>query len=106
MQEIAIVLADASGIIRYWSSGAEKAFGHPAHVATGQTLDIIVPPELREHHWSGFRRAMASGKAAAEGMPGPFPVMAADGGTVEMTGCLRLLRGQDGRAQGAMVIFG
>ena len=106
MAEIPVVMVDASGAIRYWSRGAEQAFGHSQTAAVGQTLDLIVPAEFRAHHWAGFRKAMALGVADAEGKPGQFPVLGADGGIVAVSGTLSLLRGLDGRTLGAMVIFG
>jgi PAS domain S-box-containing protein len=42
-----VVLADRNGVIRFWSRGAEQAFGHAVAEAVGQTLDLIVPPEHR-----------------------------------------------------------
>ena len=105
MDEIPVVMVDEAGLIRYWSKGAERAFGHPEQDAVGQTLDLIVPPQLRDAHWAGFRRAMISGKADAEGKPGPFPAMAAGGTPLTINGTLTLLRRADGQAMGAMVIF-
>jgi PAS domain S-box-containing protein len=69
----AVVIADAAGVIRFWSSGAEKTFGHACERAVGRTLDLIVPSEYRQAHWNGFRKAIASGAAAAEDAPGRFP---------------------------------
>jgi PAS domain S-box-containing protein len=101
----AILIADPAGVIRFWSAGAEKAFGHTAGMAIGQTLDLIIPPEFHEAHWLGFRRAMQSGKAEAEGQRGPFPIRHADGGVREVDGTLTLLRQAQGRVIAAMVVF-
>jgi hypothetical protein len=79
-----IIIADTNGIIRFWSAGAVPAFGY----------------------WQGFRRAMASGVAAAEGRTGPFPFLRADGECEEVPGRLTLLRQAQGQVIGAMVIFG
>lgn len=49
---------------------------------------------------------MAVGVADAEGMAGHFPVLAANGEVIITSGTLSLLRGLDGGAIGAMVIFG
>jgi PAS domain S-box-containing protein len=105
LDEIPIVMVNEAGLIRFWSKGAERAFGHPHLDAVGQTLDLIVPPQFRDAHWAGFRRAMASGKADAEGKPGPFPAMRAGGEPLTINGTLSLLRRADGLAMGAMVIF-
>jgi PAS domain S-box-containing protein len=106
LDQTAIVIVDSTGIIRYWSGGAEKAFGHPAERAVGRSLDLIVPEEFRNAHWTGFRRAMAAGSAAIEGLASDFPVVAADGQTVTRQGKLTLLRGVAANTIGAMVIFG
>ncbi len=105
MDNQTLVLADAEGVIQLWSAGAERAFGHAACDAVGQTLDLIVPPDLREQHWIGFRRAMATAQAAVEGQPGPFPVLRADGAIAETLGRLTLLRDPKGAAIGAAVAF-
>ena len=98
-----IVIVDTAGIIQFWST---SAFGHSPDQAIGKTLDLIVPPQHREAHWQGFRRAMASGKAAAEGQVGQFPFLRADGETGPVPGRLTLLRQAEDRVIGAMVVFG
>ena len=100
-----VVVADAAGVIRFWSEGAARAFGYPVSQAIGQTLDLLVPHEFREAHWKGFHRAMASGSAAAEGQPGPFPVLHANGQTLTAQGRLSLLRGPGGAAVAAAVVY-
>jgi len=57
----AIILADRDGIIRLWNGGAQAVFGYAAEEALGESLDLIVPERLRERHWAGFRKAMATG---------------------------------------------
>ena len=106
MDEVAIVIADTSGSIRYWSRGAEKTFGHTEKDAVGQSLDLIVPEEFRKSHWMGFRATMASGSASIEGQQSAFPVAATGGRIVNAPGKLTLLRGLDDKVVGAMVIFG
>jgi PAS domain S-box-containing protein len=101
----AVVIADAAGIIRFWSAGAEKAFGYASSQAVGQTLDLIVPPEHRQAHWTGFRQAMESGVAAVEGKSVPFPVRRADGEVAPLHGRLTLLRQPNGMVMAAAVAF-
>ena len=57
----AIMFADREGIIRLWNSGAEKMFGFTAEEALGQSLDLIIPENLRGRHWDGYGRVMESG---------------------------------------------
>ena len=101
----AIVLADRSGVIRFWSSGAAALFGYAADQAVGQPLDLIVPDEYREAHWHGFRHAFESGTAAAEGVAGPFPAKHADGSIVTRNGRLTLVRQAQGTVIAALVAF-
>ena len=59
----AIMFADRDGIIRLWNSGAEKMFGFTADEALGQSLDLIIPENLRVRHWDGYGRVMESGSS-------------------------------------------
>ena len=61
MDAAAIVLVDRTGTIRFWNPVAEDLFGHTESAAVGVTLDLIVPPPLRDRHWHGFRRAWQEG---------------------------------------------
>jgi hypothetical protein len=68
-------------------------------------LDLIVPPEYREAHWSGFRRALASGQAAAEGQVVPFPALHSSSDVIERHGRLTLIRRPHGEVVAAAVVF-
>jgi PAS domain S-box-containing protein len=57
----AIIATDRKGRITFWNPGAERIFGFTAAEAIGQSLDLIVPENLRARHWSGFRHTMATG---------------------------------------------
>ena len=58
----AILVADQQGHIRYWNDGAEHMFGYRAVEAVGQSLDLIIPENLRSRHWEGYFRVMATGQ--------------------------------------------
>lgn len=57
----AVMFSDKSGIIRLWNRGAERMFGYSAQEALGQSLDLIIPENLRQRHWDGYFRVMESG---------------------------------------------
>ena len=57
----AIIATDREGNITFWNPGAERIFGFTAKEAVGQSLDLIIPENLRARHWSGFRHTMATG---------------------------------------------
>jgi PAS domain S-box-containing protein len=57
----AIIFADAEGVIRFWNRGAQRIFGFAETEALGQSLDLIIPDNLRARHWEGFSATMRSG---------------------------------------------
>lgn len=58
----AVVVANApTGRIVLWNPAAARMFGHSEAEAVGQTLEILVPPELRDAHRAGIERYGASG---------------------------------------------
>lgn len=59
----AVMFADREGIIRLWNGGAERMFGFSAAEALGQSLDLIIPENLRGRHWDGYGRVMESGSS-------------------------------------------
>jgi PAS domain S-box-containing protein len=58
----AVVYADADGVIRRWNRGATRIFGFAEAEALGRSLDIIIPENLRERHWQGYRATMLTGQ--------------------------------------------
>lgn len=58
----AIVVSDANGIIQFWNTGATRIFGFSPEEAIGQSLDIIIPTNLRKRHWDGYSETMKTGK--------------------------------------------
>lgn len=59
----AVIYADAEGRILFWNQAATRIFGFPATEAMGQTLDIIIPENLRQRHWKGYDETMRTGKS-------------------------------------------
>jgi len=57
----AIIASDANGAIVLWNPGAERMFGHTEQEALGQSLDLITPERLRNRHWEGYNKSMATG---------------------------------------------
>ena len=57
----AIIATDRGGRIVFWNPGAERIFGFAASEAMGQSLDLIIPENLRARHWDGFHRVMQTG---------------------------------------------
>ena len=63
----AMIYSDKEGIICGWNAAAEVLFGYAKDEAMGQSLDLIIPERLRDAHWAGFNRAMASGSTQHAG---------------------------------------
>ena len=59
----AIIATDRDGKITFWNPGATRIFGFTRDEAMGQSLDIIIPENLRARHWDGYHRTMATGES-------------------------------------------
>jgi PAS domain S-box-containing protein len=101
----ALVFAEPSGVVRIWSSGAESLFGHAAAEAIGQTLDLIVPPEYRERHWTGFRAAMAAVDGTIDHGSVNVPALRRDGTILRVAVRLHVVHDARNRPVGAMAVF-
>lgn len=81
----AVVYADAEGKIGVWNSGAARIFGFTEAEALGQSLDIIIPVNLRERHWHGFRQTMTTGQSRyAGGQLLSVPAIRKDGARISV----------------------
>ena len=54
-------------------------FGYSREEAIGASLDIIIPEKLRDRHWDGYRRVMATGETDYAGRMLAVPALRADG---------------------------
>ncbi len=96
----AILVSDQKGIIRFWNSGAEQMFGHTAAEAIGQSLDLIIPENLRSRHWEGYWRVMASGETKYKTGLLSSPGIRKDGSRVSLEFSMVLLHDEEGQMQG------
>lgn len=101
----AILVSDREGIIRFWNSGAEQMFGHTAAEAVGQSLDLIIPENLRSRHWEGYWRVMASGETKYKTGLLSSPGIRKDGTRISLEFSMTLLHGQAGDVQGCASIM-
>ncbi len=93
----AIVVTDPDGIIRLWNRGAERLFGYQATEALGRDLDLIIPERLRERHWAGYRKTMATGHTRYGDTLLRVPATHRDGRRLSIEFSVALLRDDDGR---------
>jgi PAS domain S-box-containing protein len=101
----AVIVADASGAIRYWNPASEAMFGHSREDAIGVSLDIIIPEKLRDRHWDGYRRVMATGETDYAGRMLAVPALRADGSRISVEFTVTLLRDPAGSVWGIGAIL-
>lgn len=101
----AILISDLEGIIRYWNSGSELLFGHSTAEAVGQSLDLIIPENLRGRHWEGYRRVMATGETKYKTGLLSSPGVRKDGSRISLEFSMVLLQDETGKMQGCASIM-
>jgi PAS domain S-box-containing protein len=101
----AVVVAGPDGIIRFWNPAAEAMFGHARADAVGRSLDLIIPDALRDRHWEGYERVMATGETEYAGRTLAVPAMRADGTRISVEFTVTLLPGEDGAVAGIAAII-
>lgn len=98
----ALIYADRDGVIRVWNPASERIFGFSAESAIGQNLDLIIPENLRDAHWTGYERALAAGDTKYRGESLPTKALKADGSTIYVELSFAIVHGADGEVMGAM----
>ncbi|NVN98387.1 MAG: PAS domain S-box protein [Geobacteraceae bacterium] len=101
----AIVFSDKEGVIRLWNRGAEAMFGYSALEATGQSLDLFIPENLRERHWEGYHKVMASGVTRYGSELLAAPGICKDGTRLSLEFSMVIVRGEDGAVLGTGAII-
>lgn len=97
----AIIYADAKGIISLWNQGAERLFGFSEAEALGQSLDIIIPENLRDRHWHGYAQTMRTGESRyGAGDILAVPALRKDGKRISVEFTILPFKGDDGRMVG------
>jgi len=102
----AIVATDREGRITFWNPGAERIFGFTAAEAASQSLDIIIPENLRARHWEGFRHTMATGTSRyGHGDLLSVPALTKDGGRISVEFTIVMLRDGQGDVAGTVAVM-
>jgi PAS domain S-box-containing protein len=101
----AVLVADLDGVIKFWNRGAEHIFGYTASEAVGQSLDLIIPENLRGRHWDGYWRVMSSGETKYKTGLLSSPGLRKDGSRVSLQFSMILLRDEAGAMLGCGTIM-
>jgi PAS domain S-box-containing protein len=95
----AIVATNREGHITFWNPGAERIFGFSADEAVEQSLDLIIPENLRARHWEGFHHVMKTGVSRyGDGDLLSVPGLAKDGRRISVEFTIVMLRDETGIA--------
>jgi PAS domain S-box-containing protein len=102
----AMIVADSAGIIRLWNTGAEELFGHTADETIGQTMDMIIPENLRARHWTGYHETMRTGHTKyGRGEMLAVPAIRKDGSRISIEFSIALLRDEAGTITNVVAIM-
>jgi PAS domain S-box-containing protein len=99
-----IIFADQQGVIWIWNNAAANLFGYLPEEAVGRTLDIIVPEDLRQAHWAGFRTAVASGHTKHGGGAMKTRATHKTGQKIYVSLAFSVVKDHDDKVLGAMAI--
>ena len=102
----AIIATDREGRITFWNPGAERIFSFTAADAVGQSLDLIIPENLRARHWSGFRHTMETGTSRyGHGDLLSVPGLTKAGGRISVEFTIVLLRNGAEETTGTVAVL-
>jgi PAS domain S-box-containing protein len=101
----AIMFSDQQGLIRLWNRGAERMFGYTAAEVMGQSLDLIIPENLRGRHWDGYFRVMGSGESRYSTEMLSAPALRKDGTRISTEFSMVMVKGEDGAVLGVAAII-
>jgi PAS domain S-box-containing protein len=101
----AVVICNRDGVIRFWNAAAERLFGFAPTEALGSSLDLIIPERLRERHWAGFDKALATGQTRYEHDVLHVPAMHKAGRALSIAFTVGLLLGPERKVTGLVAVI-
>jgi PAS domain S-box-containing protein len=101
----AIMFSDRQGIIRLWNRGAERMFGYSAAEALGQSLDLVIPENLRGRHWDGYFRVMESGESRYSTDMLSAPALRKDGARISTEFSMVMVKDNDHKVVGVAAVI-
>ena len=100
----AVVFADLQGVIRLWNPAAEALYGFLSAEAVGQSLDLIIPENLRKAHWAAFDRAIQSGATRLGGHATVTRALHKSGKRLYVDLSFALVKGRSGAVIGSTAV--
>ena len=99
---VSIIVADREGRIVAWNRASEALFGFAAGEVMGQSLDVIIPAHLRDAHWKGYDRSLASGETQYAGRVMTTRAVHKDGRKLYVDFSFSMLKDASGQVVGAI----
>lgn len=100
----AIIAIDPQHTITLWNRHATTLFGFTAEQAIGQSVDIIIPENLREAHHRAADAAMERGRLASDGKARRTKALTADGGKTYVTMTFAMIKDDAGKTIGSVAV--
>lgn len=102
----AIIATDRNGLVTYWNPGAMRIFGFSSDEAIGQSLDFIIPENLRARHWDGYRKTMTTGESRyGAGDLLSVPALTKSGTRISVEFTIVMLRDERGLPDGTVAVL-
>ena len=102
----AVIATDREGRIIFWNPGAERIFGFTADEAVRQSLDLIIPENLRARHWAGYRHTMETGTSRyGHGDLLSVPGLTRDGRRISVEFTIVMLRNERQEIAGTVAVM-
>ena len=57
-----VVIASNDGTILVWNDGATRIFGWTKEQAVGENIDMMIPDNQKDQHWTGYDQVLESGQ--------------------------------------------
>ena len=80
-------------------------FGYTAAEVLGQSLDLIIPENLRGRHWDGYYRVMESGESRYRTEMLSAPALRKDGTRISTEFSMVLVKDPDGAVCGVAALI-
>jgi PAS domain S-box-containing protein len=93
----ALIVSDAAGNVVLWNAGAERLFGWTEAEAMGRRMDMIIPERLRQRHWEGYDKSMATGQTRYAHDVLRVPAVDKSGRALSIAFTVFMLFGADGK---------
>lgn len=98
----AVIYAGRDGVIQVWNAAATEMFGFAKEDAVGKDLNIIIPEQFRDQHWTGYDRALEAGDTKYRGKALPTKALRASGDTFYVELSFAIIRDEGGEVIGAL----